>query len=88
MSETAGFVATVPTATLVIRWETALHQRRVNAAVADVAGHRLYVRRAGPRIRCFIGSIDGKTVGSWDTLNMAMGQTALQFRRRLDAGIL
>ena len=59
-----------------IIWEGVTYVSPKSARAADVNGHRLYVHRARPRARVFIGRIDGATVGSWATLDMAMAQTA------------
>jgi hypothetical protein len=63
-----------------LQWEAATYQSPKSAQVADINGHRLYVKRTAPRSRLFVGYIDGRSVGSWDTLEMAMSQTAKIFR--------
>lgn len=64
-----------------IQWETAQYQSPASARVADVDGHRLYVRRAAPRARSFFGTVDNVPIpGSWDTIEMAMSQVATAFR--------
>lgn len=46
-----------------VRWETAMHATCKNAMVADVEGHRLYVRRSAPRSQRFSAFINGERVG-------------------------
>ena len=64
-----------------IQWETAQYQSPRSARVADVDGHRLYVRRSGPRVRSFVGTIDNVPVpGAWSTIDMAMAQVARAYQ--------
>lgn len=72
-----------------IAWEKPLYVSASSARLADVGGHRLYVYRAGPRQRTFLGSIDGVYVaGGWDTIDAAMAAVAVEFRSRHPEAVL
>ena len=62
---------------MIFRWEPPLYQPGRSAAICDIAGHRLHVRRAARGLKRFHALIDGNRFGG-DYTSLDEAKTVLE----------
>lgn len=53
------------------RWEPTLYKTAASSQICDIDGHRLHASRDGKGSRKFYAAVDGKRVGTYDSIDSA-----------------